>query len=95
MNQTSIIIIILAIVVAIVVVNYLNNRRKHHSPENLKQKIDQIFAKANTDTISKKQFLMLLKNANSGTHKEATYLLGLARKAGFITVEENQVRMVK
>ncbi|MCI6619770.1 MAG: hypothetical protein MSD82_13065 [Prevotella sp.] len=95
MNQTSIIVIILAIVVAIVVVNYLNNRRKHHSPENLKQKIDQIFAKANSDTMSKKQFLLLLKNAYSGTHKEATYLLGQAREAGFIMVEENQVRWVK
>ena len=95
MNQTTLIIAILGVVVAIVVLNYFNNRKRHHSPENLKKRIDAIFTKKGSEAIDKTQFLQFLKDAYSCTQKEAVYLLGEAREAGFITQEENQIRLVK
>lgn len=95
MSPTTFIIIILVVVVAIVVFNYLHNRRFHHNPENLKKRIDAIFAEATTESLPRTQFLQQLKDAYSCTQKEATYLLGQAREAGFVTVDEKQVRIVK
>lgn len=88
-------IIILALCFAIVIFNYLHKKHIRYNVDDLKKTIEKIFEDADATTISKKHFIIRMKNKYTCSGKDAMYLIGKARENHLITIENDQVKLEK
>lgn len=79
-------------VLAIVVSVYLHKKHIHYHEDGLKQAINEYFDKLGEDTVSERAIWQMIQKRYNCSRKDTLYLVGLARKRGFITQVDGKVK---
>lgn len=96
MSHVTIIAIILVIAgMALVIFNHLQKRHVKCNSEDLKKAILSFYADDQEKTISQKHFIKNMVRHFNCSRKEAFYLLGKAREAQIVHMDEEGVRLMK
>ncbi|MDD6552074.1 MAG: hypothetical protein PUF37_00605 [Prevotellaceae bacterium] len=91
--QQIITLVLIVVAIAFVVAIYLHNRHKRYTDANLKKACEEFLADLPDQSLTRKAFIDALKrNYNVGL-KEALYLLGHAKKKGFVITDGDRVRL--
>lgn len=93
--NTNAILIAAVIIVVCMGIAYFGYRHRHYiqfSKENLRANIGKVFDEAGEKAMPRQKFIMKLKDVCGCTQKQAVMLLGEARRAGFIAVDDKEVR---
>lgn len=87
------IIIAIAVVgaLAIVISVYLHKKHVHYHEDDLKQTIDEFFDKLGDDSTSERAIWQAIQKKYNCSRKDTLYLVGLARKRGFIKQVDGKV----
>lgn len=79
-------------VLTIVVSVYLHKKHIHYHEDDLKQAINEYFDKLGEDTVSERAIWQMIQKRYNCSRKDTLYLVGLARKRGFITQVDGKVK---
>lgn len=79
-------------VLLIAVSVYLHKKHVHYHEDDLRQAIDECFDKLGKDEAGERVIRQMIQKRYNCSRKDTLYLMGLARKRGFITQENGSVR---
>ncbi len=93
MTQSNIIIVlVLVVIVAIVVSIYLHKKHIHYNEADLQRAITTFFDKTGEDVAREKDVFRMIQKRYNCSRKDTLYLMGIARKKGFIEQDGEKVR---
>ncbi|MDD5861024.1 MAG: hypothetical protein PUD15_00460 [Prevotella sp.] len=94
-TQQVITLVLIAVAVVFVIAVYVHNRNRKYTDASLKKACEEFLTDLPDHSLTRKAFLNALKRNYNVGPKEALFLLGHAKKKGFITVDGDRVKLAE